>query len=197
MGDGGDREDPPRCVPERTMVKVTMRRRFVCWAAGMSGAFAVGCGGTIVFHGQKPIGIEGAGAGHAAAPAAPAARVKVGKTKIEISEKIQFADGKATILDASNDLLSEIATALKENPQIKKLLIEGHASSEGNASLNTKLSGERATAVMKWLEAHGVAKGRLSAKGFGSSHPIADNATEEGREKNRRVDFTIVEPRGK
>jgi outer membrane protein OmpA-like peptidoglycan-associated protein len=83
---------------------------------------------------------------------------------------------------------------LKANPQIKKVLIEGHASSEGNAAHNLKLSGERAASVMKYLEEHGIAKGRLSEKGFGATKPIGDNKTEEGREKNRRVDFTIVDP---
>ena len=82
---------------------------------------------------------------------------------------------------------------VKDNPQIKKILIEGHASSEGDASHNLKLSDERAKAVMAYLTEHGVAKDRLSAKGFGSTQPIADNNTEVGREKNRRVDFTIVE----
>jgi OOP family OmpA-OmpF porin len=93
--------------------------------------------------------------------------------------------------------LDELTSVIKANPQITKILIEGHASSEGNPAHNLKLSDERAHAVMDYLEKHGIEKGRLSAKGFGATHPIADNKTEEGREKNRRVDFTIVSQKKK
>jgi OOP family OmpA-OmpF porin len=154
---------------------------------------AAGCGGTITFHGQQAIAVQGSAPAPAKAETPPS-RVKVGKGKIEISEKIQFADNKATILEVSFPLLDEIVSVLKQNPQIKKILIEGHASAEGDAGHNLKLSGERAKAVLTYLEQHGIQKERLSSKGFGSTRPIADNKTEEGREKNRRVDFTILEP---
>jgi len=81
----------------------------------------------------------------------------------------------------------------KDNPQIKKVSIEGHASAEGDPKRNLTLSDERAKAVMKYIVDHGIDAKRLTAKGFGSSKPIADNETEEGREKNRRVEFNIVE----
>jgi outer membrane protein OmpA-like peptidoglycan-associated protein len=90
--------------------------------------------------------------------------------------------------------MNEVAQVIKDNAQIKRILIEGHASSEGDAAYNLKLSGERAKAVMTYLSDHGIAKERLTSKGFGSSQPIADNSTEAGREKNRRVEFTILEP---
>ena len=64
---------------------------------------------------------------------------------------------------------------------------------QGDKNLNLKLSDARAKAVMKYLVDHGIEKDRLTAKGFGSTKPIADNATEEGKEKNRRVEFNIVE----
>jgi outer membrane protein OmpA-like peptidoglycan-associated protein len=179
---------------EADMLKPNSGRWFVSGRLAAVGALVAGCGGTIVFHGQKPIGVEGTPPAVAAAPAEAASRVKVGNGKLELTEKIQFADGKATILEASSGLMNEIASALKANPQIKKVMIEGHASSEGNAGVNLKLSGERASSVMAWLVAHDIAKARLSAKGFGSTRPIADNKTEEGREKNRRVDFVIVDP---
>jgi OOP family OmpA-OmpF porin len=154
-----------------------------------------GCGGTIVFQGQKAFAVPGNSPAPAAPITAPAhQRVNVRANKIEIDEKIQFEHDKATILEASYGLLNEVTQVMKDNPQIKKVLIEGHASSEGDASYNMKLSDDRAKAVMKYLVEHGVDKSRLNAKGFGATQPVADNKTEDGREKNRRVEFTILEP---
>lgn len=156
---------------------------------------ATSCGGTVAFQGQKAFAVSGSSPAPAASVAAPASKhVAVNANKIEIDEKIQFEHDQATILPASFGLLSEVTQVLKDNPNIKKVLIEGHASSEGDASHNTKLSDDRAKSVMKYIVDHGVDKARLSAKGFGSSQPVADNKTEDGREKNRRVEFTILEP---
>jgi len=119
--------------------------------------------------------------------------VEVKSDKIVINEKIQFEYNKATILQNSFSLMDEIAAVIKKNPHIKKLSIEGHASSEGNADHNLKLSEARAKSVMTYIVAKGVEAGRLTSKGFGAKKPIADNNTEEGKEKNRRVEFVIVE----
>ena len=127
-------------------------------------------------------------------PAAPA-RVEVKGNKVEINEKIQFDVNKATIKPESNGLLDEIAQVIKANPTIKKILVEGHSSSEGDAKANLKLSDDRAKAVVAALESRGVAKGILTAKGFGSTEPIDKGTTEAAREKNRRVEFTILDPK--
>lgn len=112
---------------------------------------------------------------------------------IDIKEKIQFKQNEAVIEAVSHPLLDEIARVIKENPQIERLRIEGHASSEGDAARNESLSDERAHAVMKHLvERGGVRADVLEAKGYGASKPIATNDTPEGREKNRRVEFNIV-----
>ena len=66
------------------------------------------------------------------------------------------------------------------------------ADDTGTRELNQRLSDDRARAVVERLAAHGVAAGRLSAKGYGQDRPIADNATEDGRAKNRRVEFRIL-----
>lgn len=155
-----------------------------------------GCGGTITFQGQQAFNVGGHPAPAAAPtpPPAPASRVNVRNNKIEIDEKIQFEHDKANILPVSHGLLDEVVKVMKENPQIKKVLIEGHSSSEGDAAHNLKLSDERAKAVMHYLTDHGIDKGRLSSKGFGTTQPVADNATEQGKEKNRRVEFTITDP---
>ena len=153
---------------------------------------AAGCGGSVAFQGQKAFAVTGNSAPAPATVDAPVrAKVAVSGNKITIDEKVQFAHDKATILEASFGLLNEVVKVIKDNTQIKKILVEGHASSEGDKNHNLKLSDERAHSVMDYLVAHGVPKDHLSAKGFGSSEPIADNNTEDGREKNRRVEFYL------
>jgi outer membrane protein OmpA-like peptidoglycan-associated protein len=121
-------------------------------------------------------------------------RVVVEDNKIVINEKIQFDFNKATIKPESDSLMQEIIKVIKENPHIKKIAIEGHTSSEGSDKYNLKLSDKRAKAVMDYLVTKGeLAKEMFSAKGFGESKSIADESTEEGKEKNRRVEFNIVE----
>ncbi len=126
-------------------------------------------------------------------PPAPPPRVEVRDNKIEFKEKIQFENNKSVILPQSFSLLDDIVKVIKDNEHIKRIAIEGHASAEGDPKRNLTLSDERAKSVMKYCVDHGIDAKRLTAKGFGITKPIADNATEEGREKNRRVEFNIVE----
>lgn len=155
---------------------------------------AVACGGVIQFSDQSALAIVGT---PPAPPAPPAEekRVVVRDDRIEIKEKIQFAYNDSKILPASDGLLTDIATVLKDTPRIKKVEIGGHASSEGSDSHNLDLSDRRAKAVAKWLtERGGVDAGRLSAKGYGETKPlVTPDETEADREKNRRVEFLIVD----
>lgn len=157
----------------------------------------LGCGGTTTFQGAAPQPIAGTLPPPPPPPpqaeAPPPPRVEVRDNQIAISEKIQFDLDKATIKPESSALLDEIVATFKKNPQIKKVSIDGFASSEGGPAFNMKLSEERAKAVMAYLVAHGVDKDRVQAKGWGVEKPIADNSTEDGREKNRRVEFNILE----
>lgn len=151
-----------------------------------------GCSSPIVFQGEGTLPVTGT----PPAPvveAKPPPRVEVRDNKIEIHDKIQFDYDKATIKEVSFGLMDEIASVIAKNPHIKRIRIEGHASSEGKAKRNRKLSDDRARAVMKYLSDHGIASGALVAVGYGADRPIADNTTEEGREKNRRVEFVILE----
>jgi len=125
-------------------------------------------------------------------PAAPPARVVLTDSSITIGEKVQFATGSSQILPVSFGLLNEVAKVLADNSQIELLQIDGHTDSTGTAAVNRKLSQQRAEAVMTYLASKGVAAGRMKAKGFGPDKPIADNATDEGKEKNRRVEFNIL-----
>ncbi len=116
--------------------------------------------------------------------------------KIEILEKVQFATGSAEILDESFELLDDVAAILEDNQQVTKLRVEGHTDSRGGKRFNRRLSKKRAAAVRRYLIDKGIDEDRLSSKGYGSSKPIANNNTEEGRSENRRVEFNIIEGSG-
>ena len=111
--------------------------------------------------------------------------------KLVIFGKIQFASGSDNILPKSEQLVDEMAAALKEHPEIKRVEIQGHTDNTGEDFYNLKLGEERAVSVKRALVKRGVAPTRLLAKGYGESNPIAPNETPAGRAKNRRVEFTI------
>jgi OOP family OmpA-OmpF porin len=118
---------------------------------------------------------------------------KVEGNTVRILQQVHFAFGSATILADSFPMLQEITNLLKANPGIKKMSIEGHTDNRGSAEINKRLSQDRANSVMNWLVQHGVEQSRLEAHGFGLEKPIEDNSTDEGRAKNRRVEFKITE----
>jgi OOP family OmpA-OmpF porin len=120
-------------------------------------------------------------------------RVEVTAAAIVINEKILFEVDKAVIRPESFDLMNEITTVIKDNPRIKKISIEGHTDSDGTASYNKKLSQKRSDSVMKYLVEHGVEADRLVAVGFGEDKELVPNDSPENKEKNRRVEFLIVE----
>jgi outer membrane protein OmpA-like peptidoglycan-associated protein len=104
---------------------------------------------------------------------------------------INFETGKAAIKTASQNIIDQIVQMLKDNPSLR-IKIEGHTDNIGTPKSNQTLSENRAEAVMNAIIAQGIDKTRLASKGWGQSKPIADNSTEEGRAKNRRVE--IVKP---
>jgi outer membrane protein OmpA-like peptidoglycan-associated protein len=122
-------------------------------------------------------------------------RVEVTKERLEIKDRIQFATGKTTLLTTSYPLLDEVAQVLNAHEEVALVEIQGHTDSRGATDANQKLSQGRAESVRTYLVGKGVAPGRLDAKGYGESRPIADNATAGGREANRRVEFTIAPPK--
>lgn len=126
-------------------------------------------------------------------PDDPNEKVVVTKNKIIITEPVYFATGKDTILKQSYDILNEVTRVLEENPQIKLVRVEGHTDDRGNDDLNQKLSQRRANSVRTYLINKGIDRDRLEAVGYGETRPIAENETSEGRAKNRRVEFIIVD----
>jgi outer membrane protein OmpA-like peptidoglycan-associated protein len=117
-------------------------------------------------------------------------KVVVKADKLELKEKLYFAWDRATLEEASFATLDEVAQALKDNPSFR-VQVEGHTDSSGTDDHNQTLSEQRAQAVLDYLAAHGVAKDRLTSKGFSSSQPNDTNQTVEGRENNRRVEFVV------
>lgn len=105
-----------------------------------------------------------------------------------ITYGITFDVGKATIKPESMGEINRIVTLMTENPDLK-FSVEGHTDSTGNATSNQTLSEQRSQAIVAKLVELGIAQDRLTAVGKGQNSPIADNNTDEGRAKNRRVEF--------
>lgn len=101
---------------------------------------------------------------------------------------ILFDTGKDTIKPESEPLLAEIVSLLTNNASLK-LSVEGHTDNVGNPKANQTLSQKRAESVKKWLAGKGVDGKRLETKGWGDTKPVADNRSEDGRSKNRRVEL--------
>jgi outer membrane protein OmpA-like peptidoglycan-associated protein/plastocyanin len=105
---------------------------------------------------------------------------------------VNFEFNKAALTLNAKSLLDQVSGALTARPDIK-VEIDGHTDGKGTDPYNQKLSEARAKSVATYLASHGVAKDRLTSKGFGKTMPIADNATDEGREQNRRVELKVLE----
>ena len=124
----------------------------------------------------------------------PAAQIEAGQ--IKIIEQVQFATKSAKILPASDAVLSAVLEILKAHPEITKVSVEGHTDNRGGKGYNKDLSKRRAASVVKWLTDTGIDQKRLSSAGFGLDRPLDTNDTEEGRQKNRRVEFHIQSNEG-
>ena len=109
-----------------------------------------------------------------------------------VVEGIFFDQGKATIRKQSAPVLDGAVKVLQEFPSIS-MEISGHTSSEGNADKNEQLSTDRAEAVKQWLVSKGIGPERIRTRGVGSNEPIADNKTQAGRGKNRRIEFKVIQ----
>ena len=109
-----------------------------------------------------------------------------------ILHNIYFESNKYDLLPTSLSDLSILINFLFLNPKVS-IEISGHTDHTGNKQYNQLLSEKRAKAVVDYLIAHGIAESRLSALGYGDSKPVADNASEEGRQRNRRTEFKITQ----
>jgi OOP family OmpA-OmpF porin len=119
-------------------------------------------------------------------------KVFVSDGKIVIQDKVEFAYDKAVIRKSSDPLLSAVADTLKSNPDIELVEVQGHTDNRGSVFYNRRLSQKRADAVKVALVKLGIDAKRLTTKGYGPAKPLVDNKTEDGRAKNRRVEFLIT-----
>ncbi len=121
----------------------------------------------------------------------PGPRVVVQERQIRINEKVYFAYNRAQIRSQSYGLLREVASVIKQNPQIGSIEVQGHTDSDGDADYNQRLSERRARAVVNFLTRQGVSSSRLTAVGMGEGSPVDTNETSAGKANNRRVEFHI------
>jgi outer membrane protein OmpA-like peptidoglycan-associated protein len=112
-------------------------------------------------------------------------------TVITLSGGVLFATNKAEILPGAQAQLNQVADALKAQAE-QKITIEGHTDNTGTDAVNRDLSARRATAVRDYLIVRGVSANAISVLGSGSSRPVADNKSTEGRAMNRRVEIIVA-----
>jgi outer membrane protein OmpA-like peptidoglycan-associated protein len=105
---------------------------------------------------------------------------------------ILFAFDSDALLPESTPVLADMVSTLESHPELA-IVIEGHTDSVGEDAYNMELSERRAGSVVAYLVEHGIEAGRLQAEGKGESDPVADNATPEGRQQNRRVVVRLQE----
>ena len=128
-----------------------------------------------------------------AAPTMESRKAAMIETPVRL-EGANFATGSSKLLKAAGSKLDEVVNAANQFPDVH-LSVAGYTDNTGDAKKNVKLSQDRANAVKAYLVSKGVAADRINSTGHGADSPIADNATSEGRAKNRRVEvrYTIKE----
>jgi outer membrane protein OmpA-like peptidoglycan-associated protein len=118
-------------------------------------------------------------------------RVREGEIALLAEVKFRVAASDPAPLDRSAEvLLGEVREVIAQHPEFVKIEVQAHTDSTGKADFNTKISTARAEAVRKWLVDHGVAAGRLVARG---DRPLGDNKTAAGRKQNRRIQLVVLE----
>ncbi len=112
--------------------------------------------------------------------------------KLSIPNDISFASGKSDIQARLKPILDQFAQGVNQQGSMEVKIV-GHTDSTGSDAINNPLSVRRAESARDYLVSRGVAAGRISTEGRGSREPIADNATEAGRARNRRIDIYLAE----
>ncbi len=116
-----------------------------------------------------------------------------GSLRVNLPSHVSFDVGKANLSSQLYPVLDSVARAMSQHPELHAVAL-GYTDSTGSAQVNERLSQQRAEAVTHYLNEHGVASNRMMAQGRGPSDPIGDNATEEGRAQNRRVELYLYMP---
>jgi outer membrane protein OmpA-like peptidoglycan-associated protein len=111
---------------------------------------------------------------------------------ITLSGQVLFVTGKSELLPAAQDQLDQVAKALKDQGDIKPMVVEGYTDSVGTDSSNLTLSKNRAEAVRAYLVSKGIPSDKITSVGKGKANPVASNDTPDGRANNRRVEIVIA-----
>lgn len=114
------------------------------------------------------------------------------RLKLDIPSDISFDVGRAAIKPNFAPILNQFATSLNQNP-VSTVTIIGHTDNTGSDTINNPLSIDRAEAARDYLVSRGVARTRIATDGKGSREPVADNGSQSGRDKNRRVEIYVAE----
>ena len=114
------------------------------------------------------------------------------RLKLDIPSDVSFDTGRSAIKSNFAPILSQFATSLNQN-SVTTVTIIGHTDSTGSDAVNNPLSIDRADAARDYLVSRGVARTRIMTDGRGSREPVADNGSQQGRDKNRRVEIYVAE----
>lgn len=110
---------------------------------------------------------------------------------LPITLYINFETGKSAIKSDSENIVEELYQMMNENPDLK-ILVEGHTDNVGNKASNQSLSEKRAASLKTALVTKGISSSKIETVGFGQDQPLADNSTDEGRAKNRRIEIKKI-----
>jgi OOP family OmpA-OmpF porin len=130
-------------------------------------------------------------AGIAANKGCPEIKEEVKKIFEQALTGLQFETGKDIIRKSSYKIMDEVVKVMSDHPEYR-LVISGHTDNTGTPEKNLELSQKRAAASAKYLVDHGIDPSRITSAGYGDTMPVADNKTNAGRAKNRRVEFKVV-----
>lgn len=111
---------------------------------------------------------------------------------ITLSGQVLFVTGKSELLPAARDQLDQVAAALKDQGDLKPIVVEGYTDSVGSDATNQKLSKDRAESVRAYLVSKGVPSEKITSVGKGEANPVASNDTPDGRANNRRVEIVVA-----
>ena len=112
-----------------------------------------------------------------------------------VMPSVTFATNSSTIQGQFQGALNDVAKVLREDGTANQLaiVVHGHTDNTGSDAVNNPLSRNRANSVKNYLSAQGISSSRITARGYGSTSPVADNSTASGREQNRRVEITVYQ----
>lgn len=122
----------------------------------------------------------------------PPLEVELRSNRIVFNRPILFARDSDQILTVSHEVLDRVAAIMREHPNLIRLQVQGHSSTDGGAAHNQDLSARRAAAVAEYLRQSGVEQ-EITSQGYGETYPVCHDDTEDCHTRNRRVEFFVDE----